>query len=458
MKRFLCVFVLLLGDCAIFYASLAPALLLRQPQLFSAAYFWRHVYAFSSVFPIWLTVNFLIGLYDFAVLQDLPNLIGDCILAFFYNLLLSFAVFYLFSNQLMTPKTHLLLALGFASLAGFAWRRLWAHAVSLNFLAQRIVFLGNNPLMRKMAEDLGGRRRTRFRLISSYKLLRWHRNRSRTPAPDGPSLRSLVDIVVVAAEQIELNKDYRNEVISRAIAEDIPLWIHLDFYEELYKKISPELAARPTWLFNHVLHKKAEVYFAFKRLADILMSLVALVLSLPLLALIAFPIWALNGRPIFYSQKRLGYLGKEFIFWKFRTMLPGSEKLGYLWDVAKGDPRITRLGRWLRRYRLDELPQLWNILKGDMSFIGPRPTWIGEKQALQMANYHLRHLVKPGLTGWAQINARATDSLEDTVEKLHYDLYYVKHSSSSLDLAILLKTAKRVIHSEGYFNRRRQVL
>lgn len=151
---------------------------------------------------------------------------------------------------------------------------------------------------------------------------------------------------------------------------------------------------------------------------------------------------------------RISNLGREFRFWKFRTMVQNAEQQGYLWNVTHKDPRVTRLGRLLRRYRLDELPQLWNIFRGEMSFVGPRPTWVGEKQALELPHYHLRHLVKPGLTGWAQINRRSTDSLDDTIEKLNYDLYYVKHISFVLDLAILLKTARRVLQPETRFRAR----
>ena len=136
-----------------------------------------------------------------------------------------------------------------------------------------------------------------------------------------------------------------------------------------------------------------------------------------------------------------------------------ADKLGYLWNTEKGDPRITAIGKLLRQFKVDELPQLWNVLNGDMSLVGPRPTWTGEKQAWDMPDYPLRLLVKPGLTGWAQINASATDSEADTFEKLCYDLYYVKNVSFALDLSILLKTVRRVFQSDKYLrDKRRQAV
>ncbi|HNT98111.1 MAG TPA: sugar transferase [Elusimicrobiales bacterium] len=125
-----------------------------------------------------------------------------------------------------------------------------------------------------------------------------------------------------------------------------------------------------------------------------------------------------------------------------------------MWHRGRPDPRITRVGRLLRRFRLDELPQLWNVLRGEMALVGPRPTWTGEVQAWDLPDYNIRLLVKPGITGWAQINAPATDSREDTVDKLCYDLYYIKNISFALDLSILLKTLRRVFEPEHLVRRR----
>ena len=137
-------------------------------------------------------------------------------------------------------------------------------------------------------------------------------------------------------------------------------------------------------------------------------------------------------------------------------MKVGADSAGYLWNTAQADPRVTRVGKLLRKFRVDELPQFWNVLTGEMALVGPRPTWVGEKQAWDLPDYHMRTLVKPGLTGWAQINSSATDSEDDTFEKLCYDLYYIKNLSFALDLSILLKTVRRVFQSEQSLRRKRQ--
>jgi len=182
-------------------------------------------------------------------------------------------------------------------------------------------------------------------------------------------------------------------------------------------------------------------YDAGKRIMDILVALVGLLVSLPLWPLIALAIWIESGRPLLFTQLRVGQFGRLFTIYKFRTMWSNAEQGGARWAAAN-DERVTRVGRILRRSRLDELPQLVNILLGDMSLVGPRPerpVFVRQLEQL-LPHYRLRHLVKPGLTGWAQIHYGYGASVADAHRKLCYDLYYLKHRSLDLDLAILIRT------------------
>jgi len=182
-------------------------------------------------------------------------------------------------------------------------------------------------------------------------------------------------------------------------------------------------------------------YDAGKRIMDIMVALVGLLVSLPLWPLIALAIWIESGRPLLFTQLRVGQFGRLFTIYKFRTMRSNAEKDGARWAAANDD-RVTRVGRILRRSRLDELPQLVNILLGDMSLVGPRPerpVFVRQLERL-LPHYRLRHLVKPGLTGWAQIHYGYGASVADAHRKLCYDLYYLKHRSLDLDLAILIRT------------------
>jgi exopolysaccharide biosynthesis polyprenyl glycosylphosphotransferase len=187
-------------------------------------------------------------------------------------------------------------------------------------------------------------------------------------------------------------------------------------------------------------------YDAVKRIIDVAASLMGLLLTLPLWPLIA-PLIRLDSRgPILYKQARVGLHGRPFNIYKFRTMRVDAEQDGARW-AQKNDGRVTRIGRLLRRSRLDELPQLWNILRGDMSLVGPRPERLEFVQKLSelIPHYRQRHLIKPGLTGWAQIRYGYGASVEDAHRKLCYDLYYLKHRSIDLDTAIIIRTIGRFL-------------
>jgi exopolysaccharide biosynthesis polyprenyl glycosylphosphotransferase len=193
-------------------------------------------------------------------------------------------------------------------------------------------------------------------------------------------------------------------------------------------------------------------YHSLKRLFDILLSGVLLLVLWPLLLLLVLIIWLESGRPAIFRQPRVGREGEVFTAFKFRTMRSeaSSDEVADIYTRA-GDPRVTRVGRWLRKLRLDELPQLFNVLRGDMSLIGPRAEWTkcAERYEKKIPFYHFRHLVKPGITGWAQVNYPYGESDEDAIEKLKYDLYYIRHYSLTLDAMIVLKTIHTVLFGKG---------
>lgn len=198
---------------------------------------------------------------------------------------------------------------------------------------------------------------------------------------------------------------------------------------------------RQEWFLQADLQWLQSFYQPVKRGTDVVVALIGMVVFAPLVLLAALAIKLESRGPILYSQMRLGWLNRPFRIWKLRTMRVDAEEDGARW-AEPGDKRTTRVGRVLRRMRLDEAPQFWNILRGEMSLIGPRPERpeFVEKLTLEIPFYHQRHLIKPGLTGWAQIHYRYGDSVADARRKLCYDLYYVKHVSPVLDAQITLRT------------------
>jgi len=187
-----------------------------------------------------------------------------------------------------------------------------------------------------------------------------------------------------------------------------------------------------------------------KRWLDIASSALSLILSLPLCLFVALAIKLDSWGPVFYRQERVGQDGKTFTMLKFRSMRNDAEENGPK-RAAINDDRITRVGRFIRKYRLDEIPQMINVLKGDMSFIGPRPERpiFVDKFAKEIPYYPQRHVVKPGISGWAQIRYPYGASKEDALEKLKYDLYYIRHFSIFFDISIILETGKVVLLGKG---------
>jgi len=173
-------------------------------------------------------------------------------------------------------------------------------------------------------------------------------------------------------------------------------------------------------------------------------------ICLPVIPFIALAVRLSSPGPILFRQTRVGRRGRPFTIFKFRTMAQNAEAKGAVW-AAKNDPRVTSLGRFMRKTRLDEIPQLWNVLHGDMAFVGPRPERPEFVQWLtnEIPYYELRHIIRPGITGWAQVRYQYGASLEETKQKLEYDLYYVKHLSLGLDLLIMFETIKTVVLRRG---------
>jgi sugar transferase (PEP-CTERM system associated) len=222
-------------------------------------------------------------------------------------------------------------------------------------------------------------------------------------------------------------------------------------YEEYTGKIAVE-NLRPSWLiFNEGFHK-TRVLTTSKRVLDVVLAGIAAILAFPVMVLVALAVKLTSRGPAIYHQQRVGQDGQIFTIYKFRSMRQNAEAAtGPVWAAKKGDTRVTPIGSWLRRARLDELPQLWNVLMGDMSLVGPRPERPEFVQNLtrEIPFYGQRHIVRPGVTGWAQVRYTYGATTEDAIQKLQYDLFYIKNLSIMLDLYVLMETVKTVLLRRG---------
>lgn len=231
--------------------------------------------------------------------------------------------------------------------------------------------------------------------------------------------------------------------------------VRFDHLASVYEQYTGKIAVenlRPSWVIFSEGFRKSAFSSSVKRTIDILMSTIGLLLAAPIMMIVAPLVRLTSPGPALYSQQRVGKDGVVFTIYKFRSMGVDAEAgTGAVWAKAGGDPRVTKFGKFLRRSRLDELPQLWNVLNGDMSFVGPRPErpeFIANLSK-QIPFYGQRHAVRPGLTGWAQVRHQYGASIEDSLQKLQYDLFYIKNMSPAFDILIVFETIKTVLVRAG---------
>ena len=259
--------------------------------------------------------------------------------------------------------------------------------------------------------------------------------------------KNKIEKIVVALDD-RRGKTPINELLNCKL-DGIKISTGIEFYEELTGKILVT-NVNPDWLIYSDGFQKDKITMLFKRLMDFSVSLVGLILALPIVAISALIIKLESPGPVLYSQERVGEKGTTFWIYKFRSMSCDAESNGPVW-AEENDCRITRFGAFIRKTRIDEIPQLWNIVKGEMSFVGPRPErpFFVEQLKEKLPYYSLRHNVKPGLTGWAQVSYPYGASEEDALRKLEYDLYYIKNLCFRMDVMIAFQTIKIILFQKG---------
>jgi sugar transferase (PEP-CTERM system associated) len=365
-------------------------------------------------------------------------------------------VYSLFPNLVIGPGVF---AAATALVAVFLapWRLAFAWATTQFGPHERLLVVGTNSAAVTLATELWDRRDLGVEIVG---FVEPEGARTIEPAPAMPAvIGTLEDIpAIVRARSVDRVVvslvDARGKLPMDKLLEmkiDGVQFAHLaSVYEEYTGRIAVE-NLRPSWLiFSSGFHKSRIVSLG-KRLLDITAATLGFLLSLPLQVAIAVAVKATSPGPVLYSQRRVGRDGQIFVMYKFRSMRQDAEaKTGAVW-ARVGDARVTPIGRFLRRMRLDELPQLWNVLIGEMSLVGPRPErpeFVSDLTR-NIPFYGQRHAVKPGLTGWAQVRYTYGASTEDAMRKLQYDLFYIKHLSLWLDINIILRTVKIVLLGRG---------
>jgi sugar transferase (PEP-CTERM system associated) len=398
-------------------------------------------------------------LYDLRTIHTRADLATRVMRAIGATSLILGIAYWLFPLLVVQQNVFLVTAL-LAIIMVMGWRAAFDLVTSRLAPRERLLLVGTSPSAIVLARELFERRQELGVDIVGFV----DPDPSRVGAPvinpgvvgtidDIPGLtsRMKVDRVVVSLQDSR-GKLPMDQLLNVRLQSGV-LFDHLaTVYEEYTGKIALE-NLRPSWLVFSTGFRKTRLLTITKRVFDLVAAVCGLILSLPLTLVTALIVKLDSPRdPVFYHQERVGLNGATFTIHKFRSMRSDAEAgTGPVWSAGDSDPRITRVGRFLRKTRLDEIPQLWNVLRGDMSLIGPRPERPGfvEQLTRQIPFYGQRHVVKPGVTGWAQVRYSYGASVEDAIEKMQYDLYYVKHMSLTFDLLIALETIKTVVLRRG---------
>lgn len=440
--------VLLIGDIAVFTLSLWATLALRYLQFPSSQLFKLHIIPFAILFAAWVVVFFLAGLYGRHTRLFRSRLAALILYTQVINMALAALFFFFIPAFGLAPKTILVLYLMVSFVLIFIWR---VAIFPRLHTARRLkgVLIASGQDAKTLADEIAGD--TRYPFAFEYVI-----DTKETPSHE----------VIQRACRVAEEDDVTFLVVDfsdRAVAAALPIIYDAAFHKhrfalldaaELYQEVferEPLSLINYEWVLANV--SSSRVYDVVKRGVDILIAGFAGIVSLVFYPFIMLAIKLDDGGPIFITQERVGRFQKPIRIVKLRSMSGNDE--GKYGEHGKTTLTITRVGRWLRLLRLDELPQLWNILRGDLSLVGPRPELpaLAAQYNARIPYYNARYLVSPGLTGWAQIRHdqhphHGTDIVE-TKEKLSYDLYYLKHRSLFLDLFIMLQTIRIVLMARG---------
>lgn len=414
---------ILFGDIVSFFGALLLVLGLRTgltPVTLAG-----HLAPFSVLFLLWLLVFFLFDLYEPEASNPTPRTIGKLLLSFVLNFFLGVLLFYVVPNLGIAPKSNLVLVTLISCVAVISLRRLVHHFISRG-LRKSIAFYCSTTVPSELVEEVA--KNEHFEPFDTCI----------ESTTELQSFEQRPEILVVPERisdtDLEFFATYPGEIARIDTT-----------YEMFFAKVPLALMTEEKALA--CMEHRYAPWGVFARTVEIVLATFILFITLPVTLITALLI-VLDGGPIFIRQKRVGKHEELFTIYKFRSMKAlspdgSAETNGAVWS-EKNDPRITPIGRILRKTHIDEIPQMWNIIKGDLALVGPRaerPEFV-EQLKKEIPYYYLRHIVRPGFTGWAQIKYRYARTVDDSREKFEYDLFYIKNRSVFLDLGIVIKTVQ----------------
>lgn len=449
---------LLLADAAIMYAGVILAVYLRMgtdgwSYELNDKNGWLKIALASSVC---LLIFYFYDLYDYVIMTNRRELILRMVQALGIAWALLAVVFY-FVPQLLIGRGVLVISVPLVLGLLIGWR-IFIHSLTGHpEIGEKILVVGTGQTALDTAEAVWERRDAGYRIAGfisengAKPMQKLGRSVILGKAPDLESVirNEKIDRVVIAVR--ERRGAFPTEALLKmSLAGDISIEECTSFFERITGKVHVDML-RPSWLIFAGRRRDTPIKSVVREAFHRVLALAGLVASLPLAIVAAILIKLESRGPLFYKQERVGKNGRVFNVIKFRSMRVDAEADGKPIWAATNDERVTRVGRIIRKLRIDEIPQFWNILNGEMNFVGPRPErpHFVQQLASEISYYEHRHLVAPGLTGWAQIKYPYGASVDDAIQKLQYDLYYIKNQSLALDIMIVFETIKTVLFGKG---------
>lgn len=451
-------FILIVGDFLIALAAFYAGYLLRLGVNETKTYILTGPFTRAFLFAfILLIVSYIFEVYHLEKNRTKKEIIDNIIVTVSVSIIILSTIFFI-NPDLMIGRGLLAVSLSVFVLFQFLWHVVFVIWAGHPFLAEKTIVLGTGPMALKIGDLIKSSKAQFNHILIGYVSSEYEKEPPAVPLEK--IMGKAIDLMEIALRE-QVSKIVVSLPGRRGVfpLRDVLLNCKLNgfevvdtpsFFEEATGKLMLE-NMNISWLLYSNGYRRTALMSALKRMADILLAFIGIIITLPFIPFIVLLVKIDSPGPVFFKQVRVGHFGKEFVLYKFRTMETDAEReTGAVW-AQENDPRLRPVGRFLRKSRLDEIPQLYNVLNGDMSFVGPRPERPEFVEMLkeQIPFYSKRHFIKPGITGWAQVNYPYGASVEDAYEKLRYDLYYFKHISPLLDTIIILKTIKVVIFANG---------
>jgi sugar transferase (PEP-CTERM system associated) len=396
---------------------------------------------------------YFFDLYDLSVINtQVTDCLSRIVQAFGVGCIILAGIYYLLPQVVISTRIFWT-SYFIICLAIVVWRLLYFRILNDRLFSLPVLVLGTGNLATDIAREIEEKKDSGYKISAFVGTTQPSYNPNNAPVINDPAdllqhcLTDNVERIIVALDDRRGTMPVRDLLQCRL--QGIEVDEGITFYEAVTGKILVE-KVNPGWIIFSEGFKASRIRYFVKRLMDILFSVTGLLVSLPVTLPTALLIKLESPGPIFYSQERVGKKGNSFNVVKFRSMRQDAEKNGAVWAM-EDDPRVTKVGAFIRKTRIDEIPQMWNVLKGEMSFVGPRPERpvFVEQLTRIIPYYSLRHSVNPGITGWAQVCYPYGASEEDALRKLEYDLYYIKNLTIFIDILIVFRTVKTILFQKG---------